>query len=116
VNDKYNFWIYTDVYETNSHVIHKPCFTIEDGKLKVSDSVEDLRNIISDFHTVEIVSKQQHVYLNYLKLLVKSTRMLFTIDNGKFGPDDLHTRTRDRKTYYKIQPILAGPDITQYVI
>ena len=42
-----------DVYETNRHINHKPTYSVEDGKLTMREGVDERRQIISVFNTVE---------------------------------------------------------------
>ena len=49
----HNFWTYIDMYETNTHNIHKPTYSVEYGKLTISEGVDERNKIISIFITVE---------------------------------------------------------------
>ena len=61
INENHNFWTYKDVFETHRHIIHKPTYSVEDGKLTLSEGVDERRKIISVFNTVERLNKHPSI-------------------------------------------------------
>ena len=53
----------------------------------MSESVDERRKIKTVFNTVERLNKHRTTYLNYLKLLVESKGMLFTVDQESLPED-----------------------------
>ena len=72
---------------------------------------DERRKIISVFNTVERLNKHPSLFLNFLKLLVESKGMLFTIDAEPLAKGEF-TSSRDRETDYKMQSVLNAEDIT----
>ena len=79
--------------------IERQIHTVEDGKLTMSEGKNKRRQVISVSNTVERLNKHPAVYVNYLKLIVESTCMLFTVDK-EF--DSTYSSSRDREEDYKI--------------
>ena len=67
----------------------------------MSEGVNERRKIISVFSTVERLNQHPTLYMDYLKLLVESKGMLFTIDKEPLATDSTYTSTRDRGTDFQ---------------
>ena len=67
------------------------------------EGVDKRSKIVSVFNTVERRNIHPQVYLNYLKLLVESKGLLFTVDK-EF--DSTYSSSRDRNNDYKMESIL----------
>ena len=78
----------------------------------MSEGVDERRKIISVLNTIERLNKHPTVYLKYLKLLVESKGMLFTVDKESLPEDSANSSSRDREQYYKIESILNAQNIT----
>ena len=63
----------------------------------MSESVDERRQIKSVFNTAERLNKHHTSYLNYLKLLVESEIMLFTVDKESLPEDSAYSNNRDRE-------------------
>ena len=100
------------MYKTLRHCIQKHTYSEEDGKLTMSEGVDERRKIISVFNTVERLNKHPTVYLNYLKLLVESKGMLFTVDKESLPEDSAYNSSRDSEKDYKMESILNAQNIT----
>ena len=106
INENHNFWTYKDVYETNRHIIHKPTYSIEYGKLTMSEGVDERRTIVPVFNKVDRLSKHPAVYLNFLKLLVERKGMPFTVDKESLPEDSAYKSSKDHATDYNMELIL----------
>ena len=101
------------MYETNKQIIRKPTYSVEDSKLTMSEGIYQRWTIISVSNTVERLNKHPTLYLNYLKLLVESKGMRFTVDKEPLATDCTNTSTRDREKNYKLQSILHARNIAE---
>ena len=72
----------------------------------MSEGVDERMKIISVFNTTEGLNKHPTVYLNYLKLLVESTSMFFTVDKESLPEASAYSSSRDREKDYKMESIL----------
>jgi len=111
INNNHSFWTFRDIYETNKASIHNRAFHVEGSKLIIGATHDERRKIISVFNTVERLNKHPSLYLNFLKLLVESKGMLFTIDAEPLGKGEF-TSSRDRETDYKMQSVLNAEYLT----
>ncbi|MFM7984071.1 MAG: hypothetical protein ACKPKO_32570, partial [Candidatus Fonsibacter sp.] len=69
----------------NKTSMRNRAFHLECTKYIIGATHDKRRKIISVFNTVERLNKRPSLYLNFLKLLVESKGMLFTIDAEPLG-------------------------------
>ena len=100
------------MYKTLRHCIQKHTYSEEDGKLTMNEGVDERRKIISVFNTVERLNQNPAAYLNYLKLLVESKGMLFTLDKESLPEDSAYSSNRDRDKGDKMKSILNAQNLT----
>ena len=72
----------------------------------MSESVDERRKIKTVCNTVERLNKHRTTYLNYLKLLVESKGMLFTVDKEALPEDSAYSSNRDREKNNEMDSIL----------
>ncbi|MFM7987694.1 MAG: hypothetical protein ACKPKO_51110, partial [Candidatus Fonsibacter sp.] len=111
INNNHSFWTFRDISETNTASIHNRALHVEISKLIIVATHDERRKIISVLNTVERLNKHPALYLNFLKLLVESEGMLFTIDAEPPAKGEF-TSSRDRETDYKMQSVLNAEDLT----
>ncbi|MFM7979502.1 MAG: hypothetical protein ACKPKO_09325, partial [Candidatus Fonsibacter sp.] len=111
INNNHSCWTFRDIYETNKTSIHNKAFHVERSKLIIGATHDERRKIISVFNTVEWLNKHPSLYLNFLKLLVESKGMIFTIDAEPLAKGEF-TSSSDRETDSKMQSLLNAEDLT----
>ena len=111
INKNHYFWKYAEVLELNRSTVENRGFrfTVTNGLLRLSESVDVRRKNISVFNQVERLNKHPSLFINYFRVLATSKGMGFTVDEEVVES----TSAKEPRTNYRLQSILQAPTITQ---
>lgn len=113
INKNHCFWKYAEVLELNRSTVESTAFrfTVSNGLLRLSESVDTRRKNISVFNQVERLNKHPSLFINYFRILATSKGMGFTVDEEVL--ETAEARAKEPRTNYRLQSILQAPRITQ---